>query len=102
MKRLNETFNTASVKKGEKFEICLRAASGAGFLWEVHVASGKAELLSEKHSNLDPKSDSVGGDTIQHFVFKAKESGTIKINALYKRSWLTQPGRAESFKIKVR
>jgi len=106
MKKLTETFNKISVVKGDSFEIELSTNLSTGYGWDLQVVSGKASLLTD---NIDPPQRGasgemfIGGESNQHFVFIAEESGQIDIKAEYKRPWEKKPPlKSIDFSIAVR
>ena len=102
MKKLTETFNSIAVKKGDMFEVELKASSGAGYGWDVLVTSGKATLLAKDHL-ADPSQppDSIGGGHIERFLFKADAVGTIELKATHKRVWEATALTTKKLKVKV-
>ena len=102
MKKLTETFNSIAVKKGDMFEVELKASSGGGYTWNVLVTSGKATLLA-KDDLTDPSNppDSIGGGHIVRFLFKADEVGMIELKATHKRAWEAAPLATKKLKVKV-
>jgi len=88
MKRLTEDFNKVTVAKGETFSIELASNPSTGYGWDVQLKSGKASLVKEDYVSSAPAGSMiVGGDGKEIFVFKANETGTVEIEAQYKRSW---------------
>lgn len=102
MKKLTEAFNEISVKRGELFSLELTEMAGAGYLWDVHVGSGKATLLSTASKSLGGP-DSIGGNILSTRIFRADEEGDIRIRAVHQQPWdkKNPPLAVKYFKIKV-
>lgn len=93
---LTETFNQATVKKGDIFRIELNEGGIAGLGYDdVQVVSGKAKLLSDTREHYDDP---------HRFEFKAEEVGEIEIVAkgrLYGFGGKPAAENSLHFKIKV-
>lgn len=92
MKKLTDTFNEASVARGEVFAIELpNAAFDGGYTWDLQVTSGKAELIAEHEISTPrlPGSEITypGAGLKEVFLYRAQEEGPLKIEAALKRSW---------------
>ncbi len=103
MKTLTEQFNTATIKKGETFAIELTSNPTTGYMWDVQLKAGKASLVKKDYTpdSKDPQVIGDGGKEI--FVFKAEETGTVGIEAVYRRPWdPASAGKPKRFGIIVR
>lgn len=103
MKKLTETFNEISVKKGELFALELPELAGAGYLWDVTVGTGRATLLGTDNRALG-RPDAVGGPTLTTRVYRADETGDIRLRAVQERPWekgKVSPRDVKHFKVKV-
>jgi len=87
MTNLTTDFNTATVKKGETFQIDLLEGGFAGTHWKLDVVSGAAKHIEtiQRRTNLGY----VGR------VFEAQERGDIEIVAT------SNSGSKSTFKVKV-
>lgn len=85
---LTAQFNTATVKKGDLFQINLPEGGFVGQTWKLQVVSGKASLegTSQRNSNY----------CVIERTFKAKEVGEIEIVAKARIG-----NETKSFKVKV-
>jgi inhibitor of cysteine peptidase len=104
MKKLTEEFNQVSVAKGETFAIELDSHPSTGYGWDVKLKAGKASLVKEDFiSSAPPDSMVCGAGGKEIFIFKAEETGTIEIEAQYKRSWENKPPlKLQGFSITVK
>lgn len=103
MKKLTEAFNKVTVAKGETFAIELESNPSTGYSWDLRLKAGKAKLVDEDFisSVSEPEICGAGGKEV--FVFKAEESGTIEIEAQYKRSWESKPpAKVQNFSVTVK
>lgn len=101
MKTLNESFNSISVKKGEKFAIELGENPSTGFQWGVDVSKGRAEFNYSSFKR--PKGPmAVGAGGKRKFVFTATEAGDVEITAEYKRAWEGEAAQTQKFKVSVK
>ena len=96
--KLTETFNKATVSKGEIFQIELPDLGTTGQLWHAKVVSGQADFLGK---TITPGSD-FGGSAVYHFNFRAREAGEIEIQAELKRPWEPQVDKSQTFKLTVK
>ncbi|MDE2337550.1 MAG: protease inhibitor I42 family protein [Alphaproteobacteria bacterium] len=103
MKKLTGQFNTATVKKGETFAIELGSNPSTGYSWDVQLKAGKASLVKTdyKPDSKDPMI--IGGGGKEIYVFKAEETGTVDIEAVYRRPWdKSSAGKPLRFGVTVR
>ncbi len=103
MKTLTEQFNTATVKKGEIFAIELPSNPTTGHWWDVQLKAGKAVLTRRDYKSDSDDPREIGGGGKEVFLFKAKETGTIEIEAVYRRPWdPSSDGKPLKFGVTVR
>lgn len=109
MKRLSEQFNNISVKKGEYFIVDLPSnGASTGYMWDLTVTSGKAKFVKKEYVELRPGDDErekmVCGRTMyDRTIMQAEETGTIELQADYRRPWEkgTAPIQQKTFKVTV-
>ena len=109
MKRLSEQFNSISVKKGEFFIVDLPSNGGStGYMWDIAVTSGQAKVVKKEYVELRPGEDEsekmvCGGTMYDRTIMQAEETGTIELQANYRRPWEqgTPPVQTKTFKIDV-
>ena len=109
MKKLSEHFNSISVKKGECFAVELPSnGASSGYLWDLSVTAGQAKVIGRE--SIDPNPPKApweeldcGSDVIDRTIFRAEETGTIELQANYRRPWEkgTPPAKQKTFKITV-
>ena len=90
MKRLTEQFNSIAVKKGEMFMVDLEGNASTGYLWDMEVKSGNATVVSKEYLPLNGGGNGrmvVGGGNVERTVFVANETGTVEIEANWRRPW---------------
>lgn len=91
MKTLTEQFNAATVKKGETFAIELTSNPTTGYTWDVKLKAGKASLVKKDYKSDSKSPMVVGGGGKEVFIFKAEESGIVRIDAVHSRPWAPSP-----------
>jgi predicted secreted protein len=72
-----------TVAKGSPFTIDLPCAAGRGFSWQLADSSDQSNVQFLRESVSNGPEDKDGADAIQHFYFKAIESGTTTIKFIY-------------------
>jgi inhibitor of cysteine peptidase len=103
MKTLTKAFNSTTVQKGDLFKIELDANPTTGYLWDMKLKAGKAQLVSEEYTSSAPAGSMViGGGGVTSFVFKAEEAGEIELVAEYTRPWEKNAKPAASHKFSVK
>ena len=104
MQKLTMEFNKVSVAKGEYFAIELPSNPATGYRWDLQLKAGKASLVMNDYiTDAQPGSMLVGGGGKEVFVYKAEESGTIEIDAQYKRDWENKPpAKLQGFSVTVK
>ena len=110
MKRLSEQFNSISVKKGEFFIVDLPSnGASTGYMWDISVTAGKAKVVKKEYVELRPGDDErekmVCGRTVyDRTIMQAEETGTIELQADFRRPWEkgTPPAQTKTFKIDVK
>ena len=110
MKRLSEQFNSISVKKGEFFIVDLPSnGASTGYMWDLSVTAGKAKVVKKEYVELRPGDDEreemVCGRTVyDRTIMQAEETGTIELQADFRRPWEkgTAPAKTATFKIDVK
>lgn len=101
MKRLSEHFNSISVKKGEKFAIDLDGNASTGYMWQFNVRSGDVGVIGRETTPHSSHPMVVGGGATESTVFQALETGTIEIEANWRRPWEKGTAPAKSIKFKI-
>jgi predicted secreted protein len=102
MKKLTDTFNEISVRKGDYFLIELEGNPSTGYLWEFNVKAGKASIVQKDMEPFDPRPMVIGGGGIERTIMQALDSGTIEIEAQLLRPWdKTSVAQRRTFKIIV-
>lgn len=109
MKKLSEHFNSISVKKGECFAVDLPTnGASTGYMWDLNVTAGDAKVIRKEYIDPNPPKtpdeEMVCGKTIiDRTIFRAEETGTIELQASYRRPWEkgTPPAQRKTFKITV-
>jgi predicted secreted protein len=109
MKRLSEHFNSISVKKGECFAVdLLTNGASTGYMWDLDVTAGDATVIRKEYVDPNPPKtpdeEMVCGKTIiDRTIFRAEETGTIELQASYRRPWEkgSKPAQQKTFKITV-
>ena len=100
MKKITETFNTVTLKKGESFAIELPENGSTGFSWQASVTQGKATF--NYSSNKFENRASVGGGTTRKFVFTAEQEGDLEITFEHKRPWENKPAaEVKHYRMKI-
>lgn len=102
MKTLSDKFNSISVKKGEMFAVELNGNASTGYVWEQHVATGKAHVV--KHDFIPHSANPApGSGATERTIYQADEAGTIEILAQHRRPWEknTPPIHTKVFKVDV-
>lgn len=93
MQKLTPQFNTATVQKGDMFQINLFEGGFVGQVWDMEVVAGKAQLVSVSNP---------GSAGISEKVFKAEEFGDIEIIAKGRMAGGgNAPNGLHTFKIRV-
>lgn len=103
MKTLTKAFNTATVQKGETFRLELDANPSTGYLWDVRLKAGAASLVSQQYKRQQEPGEFVcGAAGIEEFVFRAEQTGTVTLEAVYARPWESAPpAETRRFQISV-
>lgn len=102
MKKLTDTFNEISVRKGDYFLIELEGNPSTGYLWEFNVKAGKAAPVQKDMEPFSRDPMVIGGGGIERTVMQALDSGTIEIEAQLLRPWdSTSVAQRRTFKINV-
>ncbi len=103
MKTLSDKFNSIAVKKGEMFAVELNGNPSTGYVWETHVASGKAHVVKKDTIPHSSNPMVIGGGATERTIYQADETGTIEIQAYHRRPWEknTPPAQTKVFKIDV-
>ncbi len=99
--KLTATFNEITVKRGEAFDIELKATPSAGYEWSIMAKSGPVTKLRDTFVE-NSKDDSLIGSPQMHVMtFRAEEEGVIKIELCYARPWESVMRDMKKFKINV-
>ena len=93
-----EDKNVRVVTLGQEFNIDLEAIPGGGYSWGVDHIPDAIELISQSVTSV---SKEIGGNSMQRFIFSARQNGTYSLNFELKRSWEKQAVKTASFTIRV-
>ena len=97
MKKLTETFNSMTVKKGEEFTIDLETNPSTGYSWDVAVTSGQARKISQDFT----KPATAMGSSIRDIqTYKSDQVGDVEIIARYK-NFMGSVSKTVTFKVTV-
>lgn len=99
MKKLCESFNEITIKRGEKFSIELMENASTGYRWQFRIVSGKAQKLDDQYDAQN--ATAVGGVGKRTMTYKAFGKKDIVIKADYKRSWQKESAGELTLKVKI-
>jgi len=103
--RLTNADNNRSIslKKGETFEIALKANHSTGYQWVWQDSSSRVvEQYQPARYDLESSGDGrVGAGGVEYWSFRAKESGKETIRLSYRRPWESSAAPAEEFRVEV-
>ena len=100
MKKLSESFNDITVKRGSTFVIELDENPSTGHRWQFRIVSGKAGKMDDQFT-AEQRPNTMGGVGKRRMTFKAFGKKDIVIKADYKRAWEQTSAGELTFKIKI-
>jgi inhibitor of cysteine peptidase len=94
----SETGRSASLRKGESFEISLPENPSTGFRWKI---TETGEPVSTMTGNDFHPSTGVGGEGVHRWRFRTVRVGESEIRMVLQRSWELSAEPARSFTLRV-
>jgi inhibitor of cysteine peptidase len=91
---------TEDITQGTKFAVQLKENPTTGFQWNVTLSPG-LELVSDEYVTDAHAEGMVGVGGIRTWIILAKDGGTQKFSAAYRRSWEAVTGSETAFAITV-
>jgi inhibitor of cysteine peptidase len=96
--------NTIYVKEGQTFILKLNENPSTGYSWELSLSKGLG-LLSDKYYSPESSKNSgklvIGASGYHSWEIKAVDKGSQQVNGIYKRSWESETGEEQTFKLNV-
>ena len=101
MKKLCESFNEITIKRGDTFQIVLDENPSTGHRWQFQIVAGKAAKMDDQFTPKSKDANVIGGVGVRTMTYKAYGKTDIVIDAQYKRSWEKTSAGALKLKIKI-
>ncbi len=98
--KYTEQQETIEVQKGATFSIELVSNITTGFSWQLVDTPAVLQLKERKY--LEEKDTKAGQGGADLFTFLAKESGTISIEFVYKRSWESTENKRKTYRVTIK
>ncbi len=92
--------NTYTIKVGEVQVLTFKTGPSTGYSWQCMNEKNDYVELIKKEST--PTSKLIGAPAIQNWSFKGIKTGTVTLNFVYKRPWLTVNADSINYTIKVK
>ncbi|NMB79323.1 MAG: DUF333 domain-containing protein [Methanomicrobiales archaeon] len=95
-----DTGKTSDIPKGSTFAVELAENPTTGFQWNATLSPG-LELVSDNYQTSQHAEGMVGVGGTRTWIILAKDTGSQKFSAVYKRSWEATTGSENSFVVNV-
>jgi inhibitor of cysteine peptidase len=96
--------NTIHIKEGHTFYLKLKENPSTGYSWQLRLSSGLNQLSDKYYPQETSKKGGrfvIGAAGYRLWEIKATEKGSQQVNAIYKRSWETETGNEQTFKLNI-
>ena|SRR5271157_583046 len=94
-----KTENIIQAKLNRSFTIALDSLPTAGYKWTVEYDSDFLRL--DKEWYVTPKSEAIGGGSVEVFAFTPLRLDETEVIAIYKRPWETNVMNRRKFRIQI-
>jgi inhibitor of cysteine peptidase len=101
----NDDGKTIHIKKGESFCLRLKENPSTGYSWQLSLSKGLSLLNTEYRPPDSSKSSQrlvVGAAGLHSWKIKAIAKGSQQVKGIYRRSWETETGSEQTFKLDVK